>query len=61
MIYSTLVRSVSRYASPVWAALLDYFSDVMESVQKKTLHNFLPQLNYVDMLALTGLAFSMWR
>ena len=31
-----MIRSVLEYASPVWAALQVYLSDLLEHVQKKS-------------------------
>ena len=33
LVYCSLVRSVIEYASPVWAALLLYLEDLLESIQ----------------------------
>ena len=45
-IYCTLVRSILEYGSPVWAALPDYLSDVVEGVQRKALRIVFPILAY---------------
>ncbi|CAB4015343.1 tigger transposable element-derived 6-like [Paramuricea clavata] len=36
-IYCSVIRSILEYASPVWAALPDYLSSHLESVQKRAL------------------------
>ena len=53
--YSCLVRSVLEYASPVWAGLPDYLSDLIESVLREALRIILPNLSYDQALVRSGL------
>ena len=46
LVYSSLIRSVLEYASPVWANFLEYLSLVIEGVQKKALEIIFPGLPY---------------
>ena len=50
-----LVRSILEYGSPVWAALPDYLSDVVEGVQRKALRIVFPGLAYSEALVASGL------
>ena len=54
-IYCALVRSILEYGSPVWAALPEYLSDVVESVQRKALRIVFPGLAYNEALVASGL------
>ena len=51
----SLVRSVLEYASPVWAGLPSYLSDLIESVQREDLRIILPNLSYDQTLVRSGL------
>ena len=53
--YCRLVRSVLEYASPVWAGLPDYLSDLIESVLREALRLILPNLSYDQALVRSGL------
>ena len=53
--YSSLIRSVLEYASPVWANLLEYLSLLIEGVQKKALEIIFPGPPYRDELVHCGL------
>ena len=53
--YCSLVRSVLEYASPVWAGLPSYLSDLIESVQREDLRIILPNLSYDQTLVRSGL------
>ena len=53
--YSSLIRSVLQYASPIWANLPEYLSLLVESVQKKALEIIFPRLPYRDTLVRCGL------
>ena len=53
-IFCALIRSVLEYASPVWAALLEYLGNVIESVQRKALHIMLLDLSYAEALHRTS-------
>ena len=55
-VYTSLIRSVVEYASPVWAALPTYLSDLIESIQVKSLRIIYPGLSYDDALQKAGLA-----
>ena len=50
LVYSSLIRSVLGYASPVWANLPEYLSLLIEGVQKKALEIIFPGLPYRDAL-----------
>ena len=54
-IYCALVRSIFEYGSPVWAALPEYLSDVVEGAQKKALRIVFPSLAYSEALVAAGL------
>ena len=49
-IYCSVIRSVLEYASPVWAALPDYLSSHLESVQKRALKIIFPDIPYYEAL-----------
>ena len=51
LVYSSLIRSVMEYASPVWANFLEY---LIEGVQKKALEIIFPGLPYRDALVHCG-------
>ena len=53
-IFCALIRSVLEYASPVWAALLEYLDNVIESVQRKALTSKLSDLSYAEALHRTS-------
>ena len=54
-VYCSIVRPVLEYASPVWAAIPDYLSDLVESIQKKVLGIIFPKLTYNEALDASGL------
>ena len=54
-VYCSQVRSVLEYASPVWAGLPDYLSDLIESVQREAMRIILPNLSYDQALVCSGL------
>ena len=54
-VYCSIVRPVLEYASPVWAAIPDYLSDLVESIQKKVLGIIFPNLTYNEALDASGL------
>ena len=49
-IYCSVIRSILEYASPVWAALPDYLSSHLESVQKRALKIIFPDISYYEAL-----------
>ena len=51
-VYCNLVRSVIKYAAPVWADLPAYLSKTIESIQKRAFSIILPGLPY-DVTALS--------
>ena len=53
-IYCAHVRFL-EYGSPVWAALPEYLSDVVEGVQRKALRIVFPGLSYSEALVASGL------
>ena len=46
LVYSSRIRSVLEYASPVWANLPEYLSLLIEDVQKKAFETIFPRLPY---------------
>ena len=46
-VYCSAIRCVLEYASPVWAALPAYFSDLLEQVQRKALYIVFPDRCYI--------------
>ena len=54
-VYCSLIRSVTEYASAVFANLPNYLSDVLEGIQKRALRIILPNLHYDEALILSGL------
>ena len=54
-IYCALVRSILEYGSPVWAALPENLSDVVEGVQRKALRIVFHGLSYSEALVASGL------
>ena len=53
--YCSIVRSTIEYASPAWAALPQYLSNMLESVQKQAMQVIFPGFLYEDALHLAGL------
>ena len=53
-VYCSIVRSTVEYTSPAWAALLQYLSNMLESVQKQAMRVFFPGFLYEDALDLAG-------
>ena len=49
-IYCSVIRSILEYASPVWAALPDFLSSHLESVQKRALKIIYPDISYYEAL-----------
>ena len=49
-IYCSFIRSRIEYASPVWYTLFKSLSDLLESVQKRTLRTAYPNLSYEEAL-----------
>ena len=54
-VYCSIVRSTVEYASPAWAALPQYLSNMLESVQKQAMRVIFPGFLYEDALDLAGL------
>ena len=54
LVYCSIIRSVLKYASPVWAGLMQYLSDHIESVQKRTLRIIFPTVYYEEALKKSG-------
>jgi hypothetical protein len=55
-IYSAIIRSVLKYACPVWhCGLIANQSDDLERVQKRVLRIIYPNLSYHDALFVSGL------
>ena len=55
-IYLSIVRPVLEYATPVWQAIPDYLSDVIERIQKRALKIIYPEAeSYNHALQLTKL------
>lgn len=53
-IYCSLIRSIVEYASPEWAALPDYLSDLIEAVQRRALWTIFPDNGSEESLALSA-------
>ena len=53
-IYCSLIRSIVEYI-PVWAALPDYLSDLIEAVRRRALRIIFPDNGYEESLALCTL------
>ena len=54
-VYCLIVRSTVEYASPAWAALPQYLSNMLESVQKQAMRVIFPGFLYKEALNLAGL------
>ena len=54
-VYCSIVRSTVEYASPAWAALPQYLSNMLESVRKQAMRVIFPGFLYEDALDLAGL------
>ena len=54
-VYCSIVRSTVEYASPAWAALPQYLSNMLESVQKQAMREIFPGFLYEDALHLAVL------
>ena len=54
-VYCSLIRSVTEYASAVFANLPKYLSDVLEGIQKRALRIIPPNLHYDEALILSAL------
>lgn len=52
LVYCSIVRSTVEYASPAWAALPQYLSNMLESVQKQAMQVIFPGFLYEDTLDL---------
>ena len=50
-----IVRSIVEYASPVWAVILLYLDELIESVQRKVLKIIFGRVDYTEALVLAGL------
>ena len=55
LVYCSIVRSIVEYASPVWAAILLYLDELIESVQRKALKIIFGGVDYTEALVLAGL------
>ena len=55
LVYCSIVRSIFKYASPVWAAIPLYLDELIESVQRKALKIIFGRVNHTDALVLAGL------
>ena len=54
-VYCSTIRSAVEYASPVWAGLPSYLSDLLETIQKKALRIIFPYVSYCQARELAGL------
>ena len=54
-IYGALIRSVLKYAAPVWSGLPVYLSDVLEAVQRRANRMIFPHADYNTALCIAGL------
>ena len=54
-VYCSIVRSTVEDASPAWAALSQYLSNMLESVQKQAMRVIFPGFRYKDVLDVAGL------
>ena len=55
LVYCSIVRSIFKYASPVWAAIPLYLDELIESVQRKALKIIFGRIDYTEALVLAGL------
>ena len=55
LVYSSIVRSIIEYASPVWAAIPLYLDELIESVQRKALKIIFGRVDHTEALVLAGL------
>ena len=55
LIYFSIVRSIVKYALPVWAAIPLYLNELIESVQQKALKITFGRVDYAEALVLAGL------
>ena len=55
LVYSSIIRSIVEYASPVWAAIPLYLAELIESVPRKALKIIFGRIDHTEALVLAGL------
>ena len=55
LVYCSIVRSIFKYASPVWAAIPLYLDELIESVPRKALKIIFGRIDHTEALVLAGL------
>ena len=55
LVYCSIVRSIVKYASPVWAVIPLYLDELIESVQRKALNIIFGRVDCTEALVLACL------
>ncbi|XP_028417342.1 uncharacterized protein LOC114541735 [Dendronephthya gigantea] len=54
-VYRSVIRAILEYAVPVWAAIPEYLSNKVETLQKRAMRIINPGISYEDSLKRFGL------